>query len=552
MDTNSIYKNASLVAALYFVSRLLGVLRDRLLAAHFGASSALDVYYGAFRIPDLLFSLLIAGSIGAAFIPLFVEKVHEDEKSGINFAYSFLLVFGAILLILALLGIVTASWWARVVGPGFSPANQAELATLMRILFMSPVLLGVSAIMVAILQSSNIFFSTALGPVVYNLGIIFGIEFFAPQWGARGVVLGVVLGAVLYVAVLLPGMVKVLRRGRPLRFSPSGIGTVLRRMIPMSIGFSSQQIYFWIATSIASFFTAGSVAMFNLANNIYAIPLGLVAISFAAAAFPVFSGLYTKNDIAGLEEAVKKVLLQVSIFAMPMVAMILVARTYLIQTILGAGKFSEQNVEVVGMAVVFFAFAVAADSILTILARAFYAAKNMWTPISVVVGGVVLDVVLGLALWKWLDVVPGAAMWLAHLFGIAGLPDLRMTMLVAGFSLSSLIVDPLLLYFFVRKFKGFAVGEFLRRLVLIVFASCAGAFLGWILLCFAPAATTLGSLHALWWLAISSLVGGVGYVAVLFVVSRVDFMLFLSSLPMLGFVRRIVATPEMETEEPFS
>lgn len=546
-----IYKNAALIGAMYFLSRLLGIWRDRLLVSHFGAGQTLDIYYSAFRIPDLIYGILIVGSVSAAFIPLFVGKLNEDRQKGFNFAYSFLIVFAGILTLLAAVGFFTSSFWARAVSPGFSPENLELLSKMMRIMFLSPVILGLAAILVGVLQSLNLFFAASLSPVVYNLGIIFGISYLVPKYGATGLALGVFLGALLYILVLLPSIFRA-TNFKKLKFSFEGVGKVFKLMIPTATGFSANQIYFWVATSIASFLSAGSVAIFNLSNNMYALPLGVVAMSFAAASFPVFSKLSAEGRTEDFLKTVEKVLMQVSLYVLPLAAFMLVARNYLVKIILGAGIFSAENIELVGASMVFFCFAVIADSFLTILARAFYAVRSMWKPTLVVILGVVLDILFSLLFLWWIKIYPASYEKLRILLGIISNVDFRIVFLAAGFSFSSIITGIVIFYLFIKKFKDFNAKSFLKRFSRVFLATFSGAVFGGAVLGKFPIFSAVNFWQAILITSASFLVGALIYLMFLFLLSRNDFTLLFKSFPWPKFLRPTFLDPKTDTQEPFN
>jgi len=546
-----IYKNAALIGAMYFLSRLLGIFRDRLLASHFGAGQVLDVYYSAFRVPDLIYGLLIAGSVSAAFIPLFVGRLNADRQKGFDFAYSFLIVFSGILTLLAVVGFFTSSFWARVVSPGFSPENLELLSQMMRIMFLSPVILGLAAILVGVLQSLNLFFAASLSPVVYNLGIIFGISYLVPKYGVAGLAWGVFLGALLYILVLLPSIFRA-TKFKKLKFSFDGVGRVFKLMIPTATGFSANQIYFWVATSIASFLSVGSVAIFNLSNNMYALPLGVVAMSFAAASFPVFSKLSAEGRTEEFLKTVEKVLIQVSLYVLPLAAFMLVTRNYLVKIILGSGVFSAENIELVGASMIFFCFAVVADSFLTILARAFYAMRNMWRPTLVVILGVVLDILFSLVFLWWIKIYPASYEKLRILLGIISDVDFKVVFLAAGFSFSSIITGIVIFYLFIKKFKNFNAKNFLKRFFKVFAATFMGAIFGWVALGKFPIFSAVNFWQAILIAGASFLLGALIYLMFLFLLSRNDFLLLFKSFPWPKFLHITFLDPKTDTEEPFN
>ena len=200
-EMSSVHAAAFLLGAAGLFSRLVGVVRDRLLASHFGAGRELDIYYAAFQIPDLMSVVFLLGAGSAAILPVFQEYLAGDRASARRLIsqISTLFLFGALGSVA--LVFMLAPWLVRLAVPGFSPADQALTVTLMRIMLCSPVLFGLSSIFSAVIQSFERFLAYAAAPIFYNLGIIAGILFFAPTWGVAGLAAGVALGAGLHMAI---------------------------------------------------------------------------------------------------------------------------------------------------------------------------------------------------------------------------------------------------------------------------------------------------------------------------------------------------------------
>ena len=187
---------AFLIAVAGVASRILGFFRDRILASQFGAGDTLDVYYAAFRIPDMLYGLLVAGALSAAFIPVFTELIaKKDEARAWRLADGVLHLLTASLGILAFVGIIFASELMSLIAPGFSPEKREAAASLTRIMLLSPIFLSVSAVFGGILVSFKRFAAYSFAPIFYNAGIITGAVLLVPVFGIAGLGWGVVLGS---------------------------------------------------------------------------------------------------------------------------------------------------------------------------------------------------------------------------------------------------------------------------------------------------------------------------------------------------------------------
>src|SRR5574344_566578 len=200
---NSIAIAAVLVAASSLISRLLGIFGDSILASQFGAGEKLDIYYAAFRVPDLLFNLIVLGALSAGFIPIFSglvknfvdPKKTDNNKAAWDLANNVINILSLLLLFFSAIGVIFAPLLVRVITPGFSAAAQLETMNLTRIMFLSPLFLGISGVLGGMLQSFRRFLIYSIAPIFYNLGIIAGALWFSNWLGLSGLAWGVVLGA---------------------------------------------------------------------------------------------------------------------------------------------------------------------------------------------------------------------------------------------------------------------------------------------------------------------------------------------------------------------
>jgi putative peptidoglycan lipid II flippase len=192
-QTKNITSAALILAGSSLISRILGLLRDRLLAGAFGASPNLDVYFASFRIPDFIYNILIAGGVVVALVPLFSEYFIKDKKEAWDFIDNTLNVFLFFLIFVSLLVGIFAPLIIKIITPGFTQEQISLAVVLTRLLFLSPIFLGLSSIFSGILQYFNRFLAYGLAPVFYNLGIIFGIIFLAPFLGILGLLAGYLL-----------------------------------------------------------------------------------------------------------------------------------------------------------------------------------------------------------------------------------------------------------------------------------------------------------------------------------------------------------------------
>jgi putative peptidoglycan lipid II flippase len=421
---------AILVAVFSLVSRIIGIFRDRILAGEFGAGEVLDAYYSAFRVPDLIYNLLILGALSAGFIPIFsslIKKMKCDHK--FHFCYSrsenkeawnlvsnLLNVLLLVLSFFSVLGLIFAPQLVSVIAPGFSPELKESTVLLTRIMFLSPIFLGVSSLLGGILQSFRNFLVFSLAPIFYNLGIIFGALFLVPTMGISGLAWGVVLGAFSHMIIQVPS-VKML--GFKWRFFidiyDKSFRKILVMMVPRTLSLATNQINLLVITIIASTLTTGSLTVFNFANNLQFFPIGIFGISFAVAAFPALSASAFDREklISNFSYAFRQILF----FIIPSTVLLLTLRAQIIRVILGAGEFSWRDTIMTIDTLGFFALSLFAQASIPLLARVFYARHNSKTPFYIGLVAVAVNVFLSL--------------FLSNRMGVAGL--------ALAFSLSSIL-----------------------------------------------------------------------------------------------------------------
>lgn len=398
-----------LLALSALLSRFLGVFRDHLLAKTFGATAGtgiydLDVYYAAFRIPDLIYNLLVLGVVSAAFIPIFTHyKKENNRKNAWEFASSMLhLMFMAVLAI-SLLIYFFAPYLVHLIAGGFD-AQQLELTVkLMRILLISPILFSITSVLISIQDSFKTFFFRSIGPLFYNLGIILGILYFGTTFGVVGVAWGVILGAIMNLIVQLPALSLVNYKHRwILGYHRPDVKKAFKLIIPRILGLSINQLTLIINTLIASFLMSGSITIFYLADNLQAVPLGMIGISFAITSFATLSELASESDKEPFANEIRRVMGQVLFLIIPATIGILTLRHEIISVILQYGKFTADDAVLTAQVLSFLLISLFAQSLIPILARGFYAFHNTKIPLftgfigaSLSIGG---SLILGLGM----------------------------------------------------------------------------------------------------------------------------------------------------------
>jgi len=458
---NNITVAAGLVGASSLVSRFLGVFRDRILAGEFGAGDTLDVYYAAFRVPDLIFNLLVLGALSAGFIPIFVGFLKNplnkitgfisgrENKKAWELASNVLNILILSLLLLCGIGIIFSSGLTKLIAPGFSSEKQALTIALTRIMFLSPLFLGISAVLGGVLQSFKRFFVYSLAPIMYNIGIIIGALYFVPIWGIYGLAWGVVFGAFLHMLIQVPTTLSLGFRHRlKIDLKNPDLRKIGAMMVPRTMSLAISQINLVVITIIASTLAAGSLAVFNLANNLQSFPIGIFGISFAIAAFPALSAVaFSKKDLVA---SFSSTLRQIFFFIIPSTVLLITLRAQIIRVILGTGRFDWEDTILTMNTLALFSLSLFAQASLPLLVRVFYARHDSKTPFLVGLFSAIINVVLSLSLAQKMGVAGLALafslssifnfilLWLTLRFYVGNMDEIRILVSVIKFSAAAL------------------------------------------------------------------------------------------------------------------
>ncbi|MBT3816940.1 MAG: murein biosynthesis integral membrane protein MurJ [Candidatus Magasanikbacteria bacterium] len=389
-----------------FLSRLIAILRDRIFAHQFGAGSTLDMYYASFRIPDLVFNLLIVGGISAGFIPIFTAKLKKDKKGAWGLANNILTIVGIGIAFVCVLFFIFMPQIIPLIVPGFDAEQVTQTILLSRIMLFSPFLLGLSSILNSMLQSMKCFFIYALTPLVYNLGIIIGAIFFVPIWGLTGLGFGVILGAFFHLTIQIPTL-----HHHGFQFHPKinlydkdtlHIGKL---MIPRTLTLASNQLNLFVMTIIASTLAVGSITVFTFASNLQFVPVGIIGLSFAMAAFPTLSELAAEKKIDAFRDQIVNTVKKILFFIIPLSLIFLLLRAQIVRVVLGSGKFDWAATIMTADTLAFFTLSLFAQCLTPLLARSFYAMHNTKTPLLIGFVATLISIIGSLALKDTLGVM---------------------------------------------------------------------------------------------------------------------------------------------------
>jgi putative peptidoglycan lipid II flippase len=435
---NSI-KGASLILIVTLaLSNILGVIRDHFLAKSI-PTDRLDIYFAAFRLPDLIFNVLILGSIAAAFVPVYSRYSKErGKKQAVELAQSAMTIgVTAVISCLVILYFLMPYLMPYLV-PNFSVDKKLETIRIARLLLASPLFFTISYFLGGILNSHKRFLAYSIAPLVYNLSIILAVLLFADQMGVQGVAIGVVAGAGLHLMVQFPAALKV---GFNFKFRfdyrEEGVRKILKLMVPRAVGLGANQVLLVAFTAFASAFPGG-IAIYNFADNIQTVPSVIFGSSLATAVFPTLAGLSAnvKGEKKRLEELVYKTFRAIIFLLIPSTILLILLRAQIIRIILGYGFFGWSDTKTAAAALGFFALSIVAQGLIPLFARTFYAMHNTKTPMIISVVSIIFSVSLG------------------YIFTIySSTTVMGIAVLALAFSIGSWINLILLFYFLRRKIK---------------------------------------------------------------------------------------------------
>ena len=450
-EVRGMHEAAYVLAAFALGSQLLALVRDRMLASTFGASHTLDLYYVAFRIPDFLFATVASLLSLYALLPV-LSRLEEKQKGlMVSFLRQVLVVFFVGMGAVAAVVFVLAPYLVPLTAPGIA---NTELVLLVRILLLQPILLGASNIVAACTQMRHQFFLYAISPLLYNVGIIIGIVFLYPLWGLQGLGWGVVLGALLHLSLQLPFFLKEKAPSTlPLRVMGKELLSVLVLSVPRTLTLAAGQISLLLLVAMASYFMPGSISIFMFAASLQAVPLTIIGVSYSVAAFPTLARLHAAGDRAAFVRYVEVALRHIFFWSIPATIMVIVLRAQLVRVILGAGAFSWDATRLTAAALALFILALAAQSIVMLVARAYYAAGNTRKPLYFALVGVGVTVLSALVFVELFLQSAFVRTFIESLLRVADVPGTVVLMLALGSAVGAITQFTFSFLFFMRDFQ---------------------------------------------------------------------------------------------------
>ncbi len=453
-EVRGLHQAAYVLAIFAFGSQLLALVRDRLLASQFGAGQELDIYYAAFKIPDLLYVLFASTLSVYVLIPFVASRVKKDDSSEAQALLG--QIFSVFLLVYSLLALclfVAIPYLQPILFPGFSEQSN-ELILLTRILLLQPLLLGVSSLFGVVTQLGHRFILYAVSPLIYNIGIIVGIAFLYPIFGLPGLVYGVVIGAFGHMFVQWP-----LVRTSSLAFKIQTriywqvIFSVLKVSIPRALTLAMHQIVLLFLIGIASMMAVGSVSVFQFAYNLQSVPLVVIGASYSIAAFPLLADLYTQKRLEEFRFHILTALRHIIFWSVPIVAIVIVLRAQFVRVVLGTGAFDWGDTRLTAAVLALLVASLFAQSINLLVVRVFYAGGYTRLPFLVTLFGSCISVSFTYFLYWLYTATSSFPLFLSNVMRVNDVAGSEVMVIGLGYSVSMLLQTTVLFLFAAKKFN---------------------------------------------------------------------------------------------------
>jgi len=458
-EYGNIDQAALLLGLFAFLSQLLALFRDRAFAHFIGPSATLDAYYAAFRIPDLIFISIASLASITVIIPFLVSKMEGDivTPKAEKYLNDIFTVFFSLVVFVAAIAFLFMPEFVSLIAPGFPPDFQAQIVLLSRIMLISPICMGLSNLFGTVTQLFRKFFIYALSPIFYNVGIIIGIIFFYPVFGIYGLAIGVALGALMHALVQIIASCSL---GFTPRFSRhinfTDILQAASSSLPRTLGLAFNNIALICIIAFASYLSVGSISVFNFSYNLQSVPLNIIGISYAVAAFPVLTRAFMSGKTAEFKKCLQDSARAIVFWSLPVIFLFIVVRAQIVRVILGSGSFSWEHTRLVAASLAIFSVSVVAQGMITLLSRAYYASGNTKRPVLINLFSSILIIILAYLFLNLFEHWLLFRYFIESLLKVSGIPGTEVLMLPLAYSVGT-IFNAILGWYSVRR--DFMKGE---------------------------------------------------------------------------------------------
>ncbi|MEK7088525.1 MAG: murein biosynthesis integral membrane protein MurJ [Patescibacteria group bacterium] len=452
-EYGNINQAALLLGCFTLLSQILALFRDRNIAHFIGPSPQLDAYYAAFRVPDLIFISIASLASITVLIPFIVEKMNgekvtDEARKLLNNVFT---VFFIVMIIVSIIAFFVMPYLISFIAPGFTPIIQTKVILFSRIMLLSPILMGLSNLFGTITQLFRKFFIYSLSPIFYNFGIIIGVVVLYPVFGINGLVLGVVLGAFMHFLIQVFASFGC---GFTPKFSFAinfkEIKQIALTSLPRTLGLSFNNIALISIIAFASYLSSGSISIFNFSFNLQSVPLNIIGVSYAVAAFPTLVKSFSGEKKDEFKNHLKSTARQIVFWSLPIIFLFIVLRAQIVRVILGSGSFSWENTRLVAASLAIFSVSVLAQGMVALLSRAYYATGNTKRPLTVNLLCSILIIILSYMFLHIFENIPIFRYFIESLLKVTDIPGTEVLMLPLAYSIGT-IFNFILHWYFIRR-----------------------------------------------------------------------------------------------------
>ncbi len=457
----NIYASALVVFLMIFISRVFGFLRYRIFASYF-SKQELDIFFASFRIPDLIFELLITGAITSSLIPIYLKyknnqkELDEIISSITNLVLLFLLFF-------LLICFISAPLVISIITPGFNPSEIKETIFFTRLFLIGQLpFLIVGNILISIAQANKFFLLTTLAPIIYNIVIIIFTVLFAYQYHLLTPVLGTIIGSFLFLFSQIWIIFTVKFDYQLIIKKSQGLVEFIKTSIPRVFSIIASQIDATVDLSLSTLLGGGSYTIFYFAQHLQLLPVSLIGVALGQASLPYLSEVYHQNKIEEFRTLIVQSLINIIYLTLPIATFFIFARTPLVRLFFGGQKFDWQATVETATTLSVFALSIPFHSCYYLIVRSFYAYLDTKTPFLVSILGILQNT-------------------LVSIFLVISL-KMPIWSLAFSFSLSIIIQVFILLYFLNKKVNIFSFPNIIIDLTKILVINLFSAVIAFIFL----------------------------------------------------------------------
>lgn len=391
----SIISSTLLIAAMVMVSRVFGFLRYRTLTAYF-TKEQLDIYFAAFRMPDLIFEILITGALTTSFIPFFIKYDKNKDLQSVTISsvmnIIMLVLFGITLILTMFLGQIMP-----LITPGFSENKIHMITYYSQLLLLGQLpFLIVGNFLTGISQARKMFVLPAIAPIIYNLAIIVSTAMLASKWGLLAPVIGVVFGSVIFFIIQLPIISKSDFHYRFVINMSKALWEFFKLAVPRIFTVLVAQIDATVDLTLTTLLGSGSYTIFYLAQHLQLLPVSVIGVAFGQASLPYLSEMYQEKNLEQFKKIVIDSILNLFFLTIPIASFFMFARTPMVRLFFGSEKFDWQGTNLTALTLSYFSISLPFHTIYYFLTRCFYAIFDSRTPFYISIFSVLVNALLSM------------------------------------------------------------------------------------------------------------------------------------------------------------